>query len=394
MKRTLVSLLLAFSATAALQATPADSAEVKHHFGADIRGGYAFSSSGTDLDVSWYRPTEYHTAASLHLKYAFSYGESTRTGRMYPGAYQGVGLGVNAFCTSHEAMLPVSVYLFQGAPIKRFSRRFSLGYEWNFGASFGWHKSSYDRDFESNLIVGSKVNAVINLGLLLDYKLTSSLTLRGGIEGTHFSNGNTSLPNPGVNTLGLRLGVVYTPGQDSFASDKKGVESEDFDASVRGMGYDLLLYGAWRKAIIENGDDKYPVPGHFGVAGISFAPMWQFNRYIRAGLSADIQYDESSNLGAHKVEDTSYDDPKFYRQPFHECLMGGVSARAELVMPVFSINVGLGRNLVAVKVNRHFYQTMNLKLRLPARFWLNIGYRLHDFHRPDNLIFGLGYTFR
>lgn len=394
MKRTLASLLLSLAAIASLQAAPADSTELKHHFGADIRGGYAFSSSGSDYDASWNDFTEYHAAASLHLKYAFSYGESTEMGRMYPGAYQGVGVGLNAFCSSHEFMAPVSVYLFQGAPIKRFSRRLSLGYEWNFGASFGWHKSSYDDDFESNLIVGSKVNAVINLGLLLDYKLTPSLTLRGGIEGTHFSNGNTSLPNPGVNTLGLRLGVVYTPGNNSTFGEKKTAESENFDASVRGMGYDLLLYGAWRKALIENEGDKYPVPGHFGVAGISFAPMWQFNRYIRAGLSADIEYDESSNLGAHKVEDTSFSDPKFYRQPFHECLMGGLSARAELVMPVFSINVGLGRNLVAVKANRHFYQTMNLKLRLPARFWLNIGYRLHDFHRPDNLIFGLGYTFR
>ena len=34
----------------------------------------------------------------------------------------------------------------------------------------------------------------------------------------------------------------------------------------------------------------------FGVAGVNFAPMYNFNNYFRAGLSADAQYDESANL--------------------------------------------------------------------------------------------------
>lgn len=228
----------------------------------------------------------------------------------------------------------------------------------------------------------------------MDYRLSPSLTLRAGVEGTHFSNGNTSLPNPGVNSLGARIGFVFTPGIESFADGRKKAETEDFDSKLRGIGYDLLLYGAWRKVFIADEICKHPVPGHFGVAGVNFAPMWQFNRFFRSGVSADIQYDESSNLPAHKVDGTGYDDPKFFRQPFRECLMGGLSARAEFVMPIFSVNAGIGYNLIAARCNRHTYQTLNLKMKVFGGLWLNAGYRLHSFHQPDNLVLGIGYTFR
>lgn len=397
--RVLAFIVIVLLLNIGVSAQSADSVNVSrggivHHFGVDLRGGYAFSSSGLSSDDLASDADIYHTATSFHAKYAFSFGDSTRLGRLYPGAYQGVGLGVNTFFASNNTISPVSLYLFQGAPIYHFSSRLSLGYEWNFGASFGWKKSDDTFGYNTNLIVGSKVNAVINLGLMLDYRLTRQFTLRGGVEGTHYSNGNTSLPNPGVNALGLRLGVVYTPNGESFAKKEKTAQNENYDASVRGLDYDFLLYGAWRKAMIENGNEKNAIPGHFGVAGVSIAPMWQFNRYFRAGVSADVQYDESSNLQKYQVDGTAFENVKFYRQPFKECLMGGLSARAELVMPVFSVNVGFGRNILAVSDNRYFYQTVNLKVQLPSDFWLNVGYRLHDFHSPDNLIFGVGYTLR
>ena len=62
-------------------------------------------------------------------------------------------------------------------------------------------------------------------------------------------------------------------------------------------------------------------------------------------------------------------------------------------MPIFSINAGLGYNIAGVRVNRHLYQTLNLRAHLTRRLWLNVGYQLHNFSKPDNLILGLGYTF-
>lgn len=362
------------------------------HIGADVRGGYVFSSSGINDYMPRPEASTLHSYTSFHAKYSFSFSSSTRLGALYPGAYQGVGASVTSFFGHSSIGTPVSVYAFQGAPVKRFSPRLSLGYEWNFGASFGWKSVSKESELNSNLVVGSKTNAVLNFGLLLDYKLNSLFTLRGGVEATHYSNGNTSLPNPGVNSLGLRLSVVYTPDGKSLPDEIKTPVAPLNEE--KGMAYDFLLYGAARKTFIESDGEKVPVPGHFGVAGLSFAPMYDVNRYFRAGVSADIQYNEGSNLKKHLVEGTLQSSPKFYRQPFAECMMGGLSARAEFVMPVFSINAGIGYNLIGVKENRHLYQTLNLKVALVSSLWLNVGYRLHDFHRPDNLILGLGYTLR
>ena len=72
-----------------------------------------------------------------HLKYAFQFSKDSYLGRLYPHAYQGIGVSHNTFYNSAELGNPVAVYAFQGAPIVRLSSRLSLDYEWNFGASVG-----------------------------------------------------------------------------------------------------------------------------------------------------------------------------------------------------------------------------------------------------------------
>ena len=61
------------------------------------------------------------------LKYAFMNKEEVRPGSIYQGAYQGVGLARHEF--NQWLANPISVYLFQGAPIANLSRRVSLNYE-------------------------------------------------------------------------------------------------------------------------------------------------------------------------------------------------------------------------------------------------------------------------
>lgn len=360
-------------------------------YGVDVRGGYLFSSGGFSGYDDAPDKKKLHSATSFHLKYSFSFDKSTYYGRNYPGAYQGLGVSVNTFY-GHEAIgTPVGLYLFQGAPVKSFSERFSLLYEWNFGASFGWHLFSEEKGMEANVITGSKVNAILSLSFMMDYKLGSGFSLRAGLEGVHFSNGNTSIPNPGINSLGARVGVVYTPQHKDVCKKVATQEQEPFR---RHFSYDVLLYGSAHKQLVNmSSDERVAVPGHFGVAGVSVAPMYGFNRYLRAGLSADIKYDEASNLEKYMVEGSDIENMHFYRQPLKECFMAGISARAELVMPIFSINAGVGYNMIGVGANRNFYQTLNLRTHLTHGLWINVGYQLHDFSKPDNLIIGLGYTF-
>ena len=72
----------------------------------------------------------------------------------------------------------------------------------------------------------------------------------------------------------------------------------------------------------------------------------------------------------------------------------GLSLRAELVMPIFSINAGLGRNLVCHGDDTQgFYQILALKTYVTRHLFLHVGYQLSKFKDPNNLMLGLGYRF-
>lgn len=376
-------------------ATPAaadSTSSIVSHLGFDMCGAYVGSSTSALRDAGYYGDDqkELRSAMSAHLKYSFSYSSSTRTGRLYPGAYQGIGLSMTSFFENRRVGTPLGIYVFQGAPIFRLTPRLTFDYEWNFGASFGWKK--YDEDHTPvNLIVGSKTNAYINVGFMLRYRLTSRLALAAGIDMTHWSNGNTSWPNPGVNSIGGRAGLIYT--FDSRATQATLSDMTGTEPVKPHFSYDLVIYGAARKRMLHIDSDPQLLPGRFGIAGLNFAPMYNFNRFLRAGISADIQYDESSGLGKYHVEGTYGDNIKFRRPGFFHQVSAGLSARGELVMPIFSINAGMGYNIIGNSDSRNFYQVLALKVNVWQHLFLHIGYQLNSFRNPNNLMIGLGYRF-
>lgn len=148
----------------------------------------------------------------------FSFSPESREGILYRGLYQGFGIGTQSFFADQLLGTPVTAYVYQGAPIVHFSDRLSLGYEWNFGAAFGWRH--YDEEaLDQNAAVSTSVTALMALGLKLHYTLSDRWRLSVGVAGRHFSNGNTSWPNAGINTVGLSVGLSYliTPSRDGWS---------------------------------------------------------------------------------------------------------------------------------------------------------------------------------
>lgn len=132
--------------------------------------------------------------------------DEVRPGAIHQGVYQSVGLARHEF--NRWLANPISVYLFQGAPIVNFSRRVSLNYEWNLGMAFGWN--GYDEQSNpENKVIGSKVTAYIDADLYVRWMLSKAFDLNAGISLSHFSNGNTTYPNMGLNTGGIRLVLAY-----------------------------------------------------------------------------------------------------------------------------------------------------------------------------------------
>ncbi|WP_337626239.1 acyloxyacyl hydrolase [Phocaeicola sp.] len=364
---------------------------IHHQIGFDIRPGYVLpTKSFFEGENAQGKPI--NTVLSAHLKYAFRFDKDSYLGKLYPHAYQGIGIAYTSFFNPSELGNPVSVYVFQGSQIARLTPHLTLDYEWNFGASFGWKKYN-ETSNPYNDVVGSKINAYLNAGIYLNWQLAPQWHLTAGIETTHYSNGNSNYPNSGVNTVGGRIGLIHTFGAEKTTPKTHPQEKALLQGSP--FSYDIILYGATRRRGIIWPDERYLVPGSFGVIGFNFNPLYRVNRYFRAGISLDAQYDESANLKNH-VAGTEHDtnQKQFYRPSFREQFAVGLSLRAELTMPIFSINLGIGRNLIYKgEDTKGFYQILALKTFVTRRAFLHVGYQLSNFRDPNNLMLGLGYRF-
>ena len=368
---------------------------VKHQIGFDIRPGYV-APTNSFLEGDNARQKTIDQSLSLHLKYAFRFNKDSRLGRLYPHAYQGIGVSYNTFHSPAELGNPVVVYAFQGAPIVQLSPLLSFDYEWNFGISAGW--KPYDNDYNSyNGAVGSRVNAYLNAGIYLNWSLSRYFDFIIGGDFTHFSNGNTKFPNAGVNTTGAKIGLVYNFNREE-ADLTKSLVHPYVPRFPRHVSYDLVLFGSWRRKGVYVGEKQIASPGSYPVAGFNFAPMYNLNYKLRFGVSLDGVYDGSANV---YTEDAlvEYDAGsgssrrKFLVPGIQNQLALGLSGRAEYVMPFFTIGVGLGTNVLGRGDLRGLYQVFALKINVTRSSFLHIGYNLQDFQTPNYLMLGLGFRF-
>ena len=347
-----------------------------HSIGANVRPSYVMPTHGFYNGFNSMEKA-LRFSESAHINYAFELSQES---------YQGIGLGLQSFNAHSLIGTPVSVYLFQGAPVVALNDRLTLDYEWNFGLSAGWKG---DQD-----LMGSSCNVYINVGLFARWKMSQAWDLILGPEYTHYSNGDTSFPNSGANTINLRIGLRgYINRPDDYNYDPKIFTFEKSDLSLaQHLTYDITAFGAWRS-------DRMLVDGRlniidkaFPIAGVQFNPLYHFNKYLSAGASLDLIYDRSANLIASLDENKqlSYSYPSFLRQ-----CAAGLSVRGELKMPVFAVNIGAGYNFTGAGSDlRGLYGVFALKTFLTDSLFLNVGYRLGSVLYAHNLMFGLGWRFR
>lgn len=398
MKRYISTLLFLCLTFTGIYADEQDSVPRKiiHVIGLDFKPAYTFPTKGFFKGENMAK-SPIRTNLSGHIKYGFKFAPNSYMGKMYPNTIQGIGIGYNTFYNTKEVGNPLAVYVFQTSQIASITPNLSFDYEWNFGASFGWKKYDAEKN-PYNTIVGSKANAYINLGFLLNWQITKEVAFRAGIGLSHYSNGNTSYPNFGVNTLDGRIGLMWCPqnNPDSRYQRNNRLAVTPKYGFKPYINYDVIIYGATKKKGImwEEGSGTV-IPGVFAVAGLNFSPMYNFNKYFRAGLSLDAQYDESANITDHLANtDTPTDDLKFFRPPFIEQFSMGLSVRAEVVIPIFSINLGIGKNFICRgKDINSFYQNFVLKTDITRNVFLHVGYQLYKFKNPNNLMLGIGYRF-
>jgi hypothetical protein len=387
-----------------------------HRLDAEWRPQYVFPTNNffknndEYLENSW---DPIHHAKAFHLKYSFGFKPGTCADRIYAGAYQGLGLAFYNFGDRKRVGNPLLIYMFQGASIARLGSRVSFNYEWNFGLSTGWHPYN-ELTNRDNGVVGSKVNAYLNAGFYLRWALARHFDLTLGVDVTHFSNGNTKFPNAGVNTIGAKLGLAYNFNRTD-EDLRPGTSSHPAHHFPKHFSYDLLFFGSWRrKGVYVEEDRQLPSPKAYPVAGFNFATMYNLGYKFRCGVSVDGVFDGSANVYAREPEDespsllhydktgyspqadegmdydTSSPQQEFIRPSASKQLALGLSGRLEYVMPYFTINAGMGYNVLGKGDLRGWYQVLALKIAMPRNTFLHIGYNLQNFKTPNYLMLGLG----
>jgi hypothetical protein len=93
-----------------------------------------------------------------------------------------------------------------------------------------------------NPLIGSHINLATQAGLFITTPLSNSITLKGGIDIFHYSNGAVRVPNNGINTVETSLGIIKTlntPGphtsSKAFSTFFKHSFEIGFDAGRRGI---------------------------------------------------------------------------------------------------------------------------------------------------------------
>lgn len=331
-------------------------------------------------------------AFSTHVKYLFRYCPGSIDERIYGDVYQGVGLGFYNFGESRQLGNPVAFYLFQGARISSLAPWLSLYYEWNFGLSAGW--KPYDSYYNSyNTMIGSKVNAYINANFYLRWRLSPRVSLLSGLTVSHFSNGNTKIPNAGLNTIGGNIGLEcnFCRKDDLKSLERKNaLLAQPFR---RHFTYDFVFFGSWHDRLVKTSDGFSPSPEAYPVFGFNFTPMYNLNYKLRLGVSLDGTFDGGANLYTDGDVYGSVDKSDVVRPPLGDQFALGFSGRAEYVMPFFVVGVGIGANVIGKNDLNMFYQLLTLKIALSRAVFLHVGYRLQNFNEPNFLMLGIGFRF-
>lgn len=389
--------------------TPADSTTLQHSFSLDVRSGFVTQHHDLFRGVNA-TGTPINASASAHIQYAFRFPSASRLGRIMPSAFQGVGVAPYTFF-NHEVMgTPVAFYVFQGAEVARFSESLSLDYEWNFGASAGWHR---------NLVVGTKFNAYINLGLMLKWQpgLCSSAfcrslggwTFAAGLDMTHFSNGDTTLPNVGTNIIGARISASRAFGATAgMAADGGSAARVDIrqlrreartelsrKSFLKRTELDVILCGTVNAETITYQDKEYKLDGKFGVAALHINPLYRVTPCFLVGPAVDVQYNEGINLADHVAGiNPVTDEIRFHRPPLAEQLAAGLSLRVELQAPIFAVNLGFGHNIIYKGPELGgFYYLAALKTFVTDSLFMHVGLKVCDTESSNNLLLGLGWRF-
>ncbi|MDR2885659.1 MAG: acyloxyacyl hydrolase [Rikenellaceae bacterium] len=316
----------------------------------------------------------------------------------YGMPYGGVGFYAAEFFDIEQGHVgtPMSLFIFQGATLARVSPRMTFNYEWNLGLSFGWEP--YDPfDTPLNIAIGSSVNAHIAFNFYFRWMASQYLDLNFGLNLAHFSNGASRLPNAGFNLAAPMVELALNFNRNARASLYETCGPPP--PFMRHVDHDISMTISSRQTeFAANDQTGLPLPyidRKFKVLGLSYAMLFANDYKYKWGPTADLIYDESSNVTAWREKlpgtDAFYDRVRL--GPMGDRVSLGVGVRGELTMMRYSIFATMGWNAIwGNKDDTRLYQVLGLKAYLSQNLFGTFGIRASHFSSAQYLYWSLGYT--
>jgi len=302
----------------------------------------------------------------------------------------GFGFLTYGFPQTGQLGKPNALYMFLNAPFKRWDR-WSFNYIIRLGMSYNWEPNDPVAN-PGHLTLGSFRNLYIAGGAEIQYLLGERNSISAGFKFTHFSNGQSSLPNAGMNLLTPHIGYKYDFNNGKRPSYKKNKPGEYDDKSMEyyftfGNGIRQIFFTPTGNTLVPKAGVSYPV------YNLSLGAQYHYNWAGKFGGGLDFiywgAYDPQFDLGPGGII-------KSVRHPFGDHFQLGVFVSYEFVLSNFSIYAQPGYRVIRKEYDGmppDFYQHLALKYHVNDLI-LGIAIRAVNFGQAEYIEWNIGYRLR
>ena len=223
-----------------------------------------------------------------------------------------------------------------------------------------------------DILIGSHINAMINLRLAYHYYISNSLRLEAGFGITHCSNGSFNTPNLGINLLTINTGLSYCVNEH-----KVTIIAPKPDTSNHKKIAQELYLGI--------GESKIEPPGgaRYGAMSLTYTAYHTINKKSKVGGGVDLFYNKSNlvSIAADSI-------------PIHsqlENIQVGVKAAYELSLWKLSFPLEVGGYLYTKSIGHGYeYNRLGIRYNITDHLIANISLLAH-FAAADFVEWGFGY---
>ena len=344
--------------------------------------GYEKGDNPTNTPLGLYQ--------GLSAKYAIHTDGREQWQQLY--AYPVWGFGFYAGFISNDKALgsPLAVYSFINLPIKRY-RKWSIGYEVEFGVSFNWENHEPNED-QYYYPVGSNPTVFFDMGPTATIPLGKNFDLTTGLSFTHYSNGAIEMPNLGINAITAKVELQY------IFKERPDFKSFEIPEYKREWEWVILLAPSMKQQnytyTLDDDTTLRSVNFNYPILSLSTYVNRQISHKIKFGGGIDITYNEAY------ASEIMVEDNVPVKKPFDpiDKILIGIFPSFELVLNKLCFVAQPGYYIYRKKDESlelpSTYQRIGIKYHFLDHLVIGVNLRAYDFSRADFIEFLLGYRLK